>query len=153
VQLSNNEHTYNGTTGTDGSVTLNAVDGDYTYTITKTNYTDVSTSVSVSKDQTISVTMHIKTGTVSISVLDQNDGGVANAVITLTDTTKSTNKFSTSASGTGSSGGASISGVSYGTYKITLDLTNATGYTAPTSIDNLTVDSSTETLNIKVTKN
>ena len=97
--------------------------------------------------------MQIKTGTVSISVLDGTNSGVANAVITLTDTNNSSNKFATSNSGTGSSGGATISSVKYGTYKVTLDLTNATGYTAPTSIDNLVVDSSAETLNIKVTKN
>jgi hypothetical protein len=153
VQLSNNENTYNGTT-TNGSVTLsNVVDGSYTYTVTKTNYDTVTKSVTISGDETINVTMQIKTGTVSISVLDGTNSGVANAVITLTDTNNSSNKFATSNSGTGSSGGATISSVKYGTYKVTLDLTNATGYTAPTSIDNLVVDSSAETLNIKVTKN
>lgn len=153
MQLSNNENTYNGTT-TNGSVTLsNVVDGSYTYTVTKTNYDTVTKSVTISGDETINVTMQIKTGTVSISVLDGTNSGVANAVITLTDISNSSNKFATSNSGTGSSGGATISSVKYGTYKVTLDLTNATGYTAPTSIDNLVVDSSAETLNIKVTKN
>jgi hypothetical protein len=97
--------------------------------------------------------MVIKTGNVSVSVLDNADAGVQNAVITLTNKAHNTITFSTSASGTGSTGGATISNVSYGTYAVSLDLTSATGYTAPVSIDDLVVDSDTETLNIKVTKN
>lgn len=97
--------------------------------------------------------MVIKTGNVSVSVLDDADAGVQNAVITLTNKAHNTITFSTSASGTGSTGGATISNVSYGTYAVSLDLTSTTGYTAPTSINDLVVDSDTETLNIEVTKN
>lgn len=97
--------------------------------------------------------MTIKTGTISVSVLDDTSAAVQNVVVKLTNKAHSTITFSTSASGTGTTGGATISNVSYGTYAVSLDLTSTTGYTAPTSINDLVVDSDTETLNIEVTKN
>lgn len=85
--------------------------------------------------------------TVSINVHDATTG-VGGVIVTLTDVANSQSTFTSGQ--TGSAGGATINNVPYGEYKITLDMANAGAHTAPATIDNLVVDSSSETLNVTV---
>lgn len=91
-----------------------------------------------------------ETSTISVTVKDTEDSpaAVAGAKVTLTDKTDSTVTFTTS--NTGSSGGATLQNVPYGTYAVSVDAPE--GYTALESYDDFVVDSETETLDVSVDK-
>ncbi len=85
--------------------------------------------------------------TVTISALS-GGVGVAGAKVLLTNTTNTSSTYESALTGT--AGGATISNVPYGTYSVTVS-TTPTGYSTPTGIANLVVDSATETVNITFT--
>ena len=80
---------------------------------------------------------------INITVLDDNDDGVAGARVTLTSGNSS---FSTGE--TGSAGGASINNVPYGVY--TVDLTVPEDYSLLASYSDVTVNSETTNVTLKV---
>lgn len=92
-------------------------------------------------------------GTVTITAKDNQStpATVSGLKVTLTNKTDNSKTFTTSENGTGSSGGATISNVTYGTY--TVKVTAPTGYTALSNYADLTVNSASNTLEITVNKN
>ena len=93
-------------------------------------------------------TKTIPTSTVTIAAT-QSSSGLAGVKAQLTLKTD-TNRTYTNTSVTGSTGGATISSVPYGTYSVSI-ITTPEGATAPASIDDLVVDASTETLSLSFT--
>lgn len=91
-----------------------------------------------------------ETSTISVSVKDTETtpAAVSGAKVTLTDKTDSTVTFTTA--NTGSSGGATLSNVPYGTYGVSV--TAPSGYTALESYDDFVVDNEAETLDVSVDK-
>ena len=86
-----------------------------------------------------------ETATVSVSVLDDEDEGVEGAKVTLTS---GNDEYSTG--DTGKAGGASIQNVPYGVY--TVGLTIPEGYTKLANYENVTVNSSSVKVTLKVNK-
>lgn len=71
--------------------------------------------------------------------------------VALTDVNDSNRVYSTSINGTGSSGGATITNVPYGTYNVVV--TAPEGYTVHESYEDFIVDAITKTLNVSVDAN
>lgn len=86
-----------------------------------------------------------ETSTINVSVKDDNNDGVEGAKVTLTSGSSS---YSTN--DTGSAGGSSIKNVPYGVYSVSVIVPE--GYTALATYDNVTVNSSSTTLNVTVNK-
>jgi hypothetical protein len=93
-------------------------------------------------------TKTVSTSTVTIAAT-KSSSGLAGVKAKLTLKTDSTKTY-TNTTVTGSTGGATISSVPYGTYEVSIT-TTPDGATAPTSIDDLVVDASTETLSLSFT--
>ena len=100
------------------------------------------------KDETVNVTLETATieetlyGSVKFTIQDSSENGIADARITLTNT--STNEeYQNGNGGTGTSGGSTISNLPYGTYSI---LVTCTGYEDAT--DEITIDSETQTTKV-----
>lgn len=82
---------------------------------------------------------------VTVTVTDGTDA-IEGAVVTLTD--NSDNEYSTSDSGTGSAGGATITAVPYGSYSVTA---TKNGYTDYESTSNVTIDADNHSISITMT--
>ena len=83
---------------------------------------------------------------ITVTVDDGDNNAVENATVVLTDTTDSEVTFTAT---TNSSGECTLSNVEYGEYTVTA---TATGYENYTALENITVTSSTSTLNISMTE-
>lgn len=124
-----------GTTNEQGTYTIKDVPkGSVTITVSKEGYVESSQTLNVSEATSVNFTLEaqeqeeVQTRTVDFTVQDSNEEGISGARITLTNTT--TEEETTNANGgTGSSGGSSITELSYGDYTVSVtkaDYTDAT---------------------------
>lgn len=127
-----------GTTNEQGTYTIKDVPkGSVTITVSKEGYVESSQTLNVTEATSVNFTLEaqkqeeeeeVQTRTVDFTVQDSNEEGISGARITLTNTT--TEEETTNANGgTGSSGGSSITELSYGDYTVSVtkaDYTDAT---------------------------
>ena len=137
------------TTDSDGEATFTLDDyerdkDNYTASISKTHYVTATETFEATKDETIEVVLEKTIYTISCTVNDGTDP-VQGAVVTFTDSTDSTIKYTSGASGT--AGGCTVKPVA-GTYVVTAA---CEGYDAYTHESNVTV-SADSTLTISLTE-
>ena len=91
-----------------------------------------------------------ETSTISVSVKDTEASPAAVAGVKVTLTNKDDDTITFTTANTGSSGGATLQNVPYGTY--TVSVVAPSGYTALESYDDFVVDNEAETLDVSVDK-
>ena len=137
------------TTDSDGEATFTLDDYEsdpdtYTASISKTHYVTATKSFEATKDETFNIVLEKTIYTITCSIDDGTDP-VQGAVVTFTDSTDSTIKFTSGASG--SAGGCTVKPVA-GTYVVTAE---CEGYVDYTHASNVTV-SEDDTLTISLTE-
>ena len=116
------------TTDENGTCTILDATGELTITVSKEGYTTKETSITVTEDMTLTIQLEEEDDSdltdtlrnVRFTVKDGEGSGISEASINLVNTENSEITFANSNGGTGSSGGATIRNVSYGSYNVTV---------------------------------